>query len=106
MTDSLKERKRERERERERVRIVSESLAFSDNAAFHGAMGCGQKSFKIVWWCHELLSGFLAKGNLPRASSQPRWSLMIRVIMKLSWGLCTDLLASALQPRKTPENLS
>jgi len=26
---------------------------------------------------------------------------MIRVIMKWSWGLCTDLLAFALQLRKT-----
>ena len=32
--------------------------------------------------------------------------LMIRVIMKWSWGLYTDLLAFTLQPRKTPGNLS
>ena len=32
----------------------------------HGAMDCGQESFKVVWWCHQLLSGFLAKGHLPR----------------------------------------
>ena len=43
-------------------------------------MGCGQnllsmepwaaakKSFKLVWRCHQLLSGFLAKGHLPRVS--------------------------------------
>ena len=31
----------------------------------HGAMGCGQKNFQLVWRCHQLLSGFLAKGHLP-----------------------------------------
>ena len=36
--------------------------------AAHGAMGCGQKSFKLVWRCHQLLSGFLAKDHLPRVS--------------------------------------
>ena len=33
-------------------------------------MGCDQKIFKLVWWCHNLLSAFLAKGHLPRVSSQ------------------------------------
>ena len=33
--------------------------------AIHGAMGCGQKSFKLVWRCYQFLSGFLAKGHLP-----------------------------------------
>ena len=66
---------------------------FSDNLAsfedfkivcpvVHGAMGCSQKSFKLVWRCHQLLSGFLAKGHYPRVSRQSRRSLMIRVIMK------------------------
>ena len=27
-----------------------------------GAISCGQKSFKLVWRCHQLLSEFLAKG--------------------------------------------
>jgi hypothetical protein len=31
-------------------------------------MGCGQKSFKLVWWCHQLLSGFLANDHLPQVS--------------------------------------
>ena len=26
----------------------------------HGVMGCNQKTFKLVWQCHQLLSGFLA----------------------------------------------
>ena len=34
-----------------------------------------------MWRCQQLLSGFLAKGHLPRVS---RRSLMIRVIMKLN----------------------
>ena len=62
-----------------------------------------KKSFKLVWRWHQLLSGFLANGHLSRVS---RRSLMIRVIMKLSMGLCTDLLAFALRLTKTPENIS
>ena len=34
----------------------------------YGAMGCGRKSFKLVWLCHQLLSGFLVEGYLPRVS--------------------------------------
>ena len=34
----------------------------------HEAMGCCQKSFKLVWWCHQLLSGFLSKGHLLQIS--------------------------------------
>ena len=57
-----------------------------------------RKAIKLVWQCHQLLSGFLAKGHLPQVSHQ---LLMIRVIMKWSWGLCSDLLAFALWLRKT-----
>ena len=57
--------------------------------------------FKLVWRCHQLLSGFLIKGHLPQMSRQPCRSLIIRVIMKWSRGLCTDILAFALQLRKT-----
>ena len=49
-------------------------------------MDCSQNSFQLVWWCHQLLSAFLAKGHLPRVSRQSRRSLMIRVIMKWSGG--------------------
>jgi hypothetical protein len=52
-----------------------------------------KKSFKTVCRCHQLLSGFLAKGHLPRVAGQSHRSLMIRVIMKWSRRLCTDLLA-------------
>ena len=52
----------------------------------HGTMGCGQKSFKLVWRCHQLLSGFLVKGQLPRVSQQSHRSLMIKMIMKWSRG--------------------
>ena len=34
------------------------------------------------------------------------WELMIRVVMRWNWGLCTDLLAFFLRLRKTLENLS
>jgi hypothetical protein len=39
-----------------------------------GAMSCDQKSFKIVWRCYQLLSGFLSKGHLPRGSCKLRLS--------------------------------
>ena len=29
-----------------------------------------KKSFKLMWRCHQLLSGFLANGHLPRVSRQ------------------------------------
>ena len=40
----------------------------------HGAMGCGQKNFTIVWRYHQLLSGFVAIGYLPQVSRQSRLS--------------------------------
>ena len=33
-------------------------------------MGCGKNSFKLVWRCHQLLSGFLPNDHLPRVSWQ------------------------------------
>ena len=33
--------------------------------AFHGAISCSKKRFKLVWRCHQLLFGFLAKSHLP-----------------------------------------
>ena len=39
-----------------------------------GSLGCGQKSFTLVWRCQQLLLGLLAKGQLPRVSRQPRLS--------------------------------
>ena len=43
---------------------------------------CGEKIYKLMWWFYQLLSGFLAKGQLPRVSRLSHGSLMIRVIMK------------------------
>ena len=31
-----------------------------------------KENFKLVWLCHQLFSGFLANGKLPRVSHQPR----------------------------------
>ena len=39
-----------------------------------GEIGCGQKGFTLMWQCHQLLSGFLAKGHLLRVSRQSRRS--------------------------------
>ena len=33
-------------------------------------MGCGQKNFTLLYRCHQLLSGFLAKAQMTRVSSQ------------------------------------
>ena len=68
----------------------------------HGAMGAAaKKSFKLVWRCHQFLSGFLAKGHLPRVPRQSHRSLIIRLIMKWSRGPYTDLPAFALKLKKT-----
>ena len=51
----------------------------------------GEKIFKLVWRCHQLLFGILAKGPLPRVWRQSLRSLMIRVIMKWSRGGCAHI---------------
>ena len=56
------------------------------------------KSFKLVWWCHQLLSRFLANGHLPPVS---HLSANNMVIMRWYQGLCTDLLAFTLWVKKT-----
>ena len=33
-----------------------------------GAIVCGHKSFRLAWRCHQLLSGFLAKGHFSQFS--------------------------------------
>ena len=43
---------------------------------------------------------------LPLLARVSRQKLMMKMIMKWSWGLCTDLLAFALQLRGTPENVN
>ena len=42
----------------------------------YGVMGSGQKkkNFQLVWRCHQLLTGFLAKGHLSRVSRQSLYS--------------------------------
>ena len=37
----------------------------AERSVTHGAIGCYQKSFKLVRRWHQLLSGFLADGKLP-----------------------------------------
>ena len=34
----------------------------------HGAIGCSQKNFTLVWRYHQFLSGFLVKGHMPQVS--------------------------------------
>ena len=50
----------------------------------HGTMSCSQKSLMLVWWYHQLLSGFLVNGHI--------CLLMIRVLMR-NQGLWSDLMA-------------
>ena len=47
-------------------------------------MGCGQKSFKLAWRCHQFLSAFLATSYLPRVSRQ---SLGHESCAQISWHL-------------------
>ena len=46
------------------IRFSTNVILYWQPAA-HGAMGCGQKSFKLMWWCHQLLPGFLPKTTFP-----------------------------------------
>ena len=59
--------------------------------------GLRQISFKLVWRCHQLLSGFLSKDSECHIS-HVCW-LMIR-IMRWYQGLWTDLLVCALRLSK------
>ena len=65
----------------------------------HGAMG---KNFQLVWRCHQLLSGFLTKGQLPRVSRQSRRSLMIRMI-KNDPGGCVQISCHLPYSRGKPQ---
>ena len=63
-------------------------------------MGCGQNSFKLVWRWHQLLSGFLAKGDLPRVLCL----LANDRVMRWYWGcaqISWHLPSSWGKPRKT-----
>ena len=53
------------------------------------------RQIKLVWWFHQLLSGFLANGHLPRVSRQSRLSAndkdnneMIPEAVQISAGIC------------------
>ena len=49
-------------------------------------MGCGQKSLMLVGQCHQHLSGFLSKGDLPRVSRQSRLSSSDKVYNEMKQG--------------------
>jgi hypothetical protein len=75
-------------------------------------MDCGQKSFKLVWRCHQLLCGFLVNGHLPSVSRQSHlWANkcdneIIPGAIHRSRGVYLTVEEFILQLRKTPENLS
>ena len=58
----------------------------------------GLRPRQLVWRCHQLLSGFLAKGHLPECHV---CQVTMRVIMRRYRELCTDLLVFTLRLRKT-----
>ena len=64
----------------------------------HRAMGCGQNKLLVSVAVPPAPVRF--PSQRPLVPSQSRRSLMIRVMIKWSWGLCTDLMAFALQLRK------
>ena len=49
-------------------------------------MICGEKSFKLVWRCHHILSRFLANGHLPRVSRQSLLSSNVKGDNKIKSG--------------------
>ena len=51
-------------------------------------MGCGQKSFKLVWRCLQLLSGFLAKGHF--GANNTGDNEMIPGAVHRSAGICVN----------------
>ena len=65
-------------------------------------MGCGQKSFKLVWQCLQLLSKFLAQGHLPRMSLESHH----RANDKGDIEMIPGTLVFALLLRKTSENIN
>ena len=79
-------------------------ISASPFPAVHGTMDCGQKSFKLVWRCHKLLSRFLANGLFLQCHVSHVCQLMSD--NDIIWGLCTGYLAFALKPRKNLENVS
>ena len=48
----------------------SKYVSHKPRLAVHGAIGCGQKSFKLVRRCYQLLIGFLAYRRLLRVQSR------------------------------------
>ena len=60
-----------------------------------------EKSFKLVWRRHQLLSGFLTNGHLPRVSRQSCLTVNDEGDNEMIPGAVTDLLAFTLQLRKT-----
>ena len=63
-----------------------------------------KKCFKLVWWCHQLLSGFLGKDHLPRVACQSRLSAnnksdneMIPGVMHRSPGIYLSVRTQLIQ---------
>ena len=53
----------------------------------HGAIGCGQNRFKLVWRCHQFLSGFLGKGHFSECRVSHVCQKMVRTYCPWSHGL-------------------
>ena len=60
----------------------------------HGDMGCGKNSFKLVCRCHQLLSGILANGHLPRVARQSSLSANDKGDNAILMGAAKDMLLS------------
>ena len=69
----------------------------------HGAMGCGQESFKLVWRCHQLLSVFLVTGLLPRVSRQSHLSISDESFNEVVPGALHISLGICLTAEENPE---
>ena len=52
--------------------VISSQLILNINRpVMHGYTGhCQKQSLMLLWLCHQILSGYLANGHLPRVSRQ------------------------------------
>ena len=56
--------------------------------SWHLPYSCGQKNFQLLWRCHQLLSGFLAKESVTSVANNKGDNEMILGAVDISPGIC------------------
>ena len=69
------------------------------------ATSSATNSFKLMWRCHQFLSGFLTEDHRPRVSRQSRLSANDNYDNEMISGTVNRSLGIYLKLRKTPDNL-